>query len=129
MTYSKFLRTVLKMDCVSCLGMAALLVPGAALLSLPLGMPEELLRYAGLLLIPIGLFIGWLGLRGEGPAGLVGSVIIGNVGWVAGSFMLVGSLPSVTSLGFVFVTVQALAVFALALLEWHGLRQSHAAIA
>ncbi len=40
-----------------------LLVPGAAALAGPLGMPGELLLAAGAMLIPLGLFIGWLGTR------------------------------------------------------------------
>jgi len=129
MTYSKFLRTVLKLDCTSCLGLAALLVPGATILAGPLGIAEALLREAGILLIPIGLFIGWLGLRGEGPAGFVGLVIAGNIGWTATSVALVGSLPAITPLGTVFVMGQALAVLGLAFFEWRGLRQSRAAVA
>lgn len=129
MTYSNFLKTVLKLDSLSCLGMAALLVPGSAILSPLFGMAEELLRLAGLALIPIGLFIGWLGLRGIGPATLVALVVIGNLAWVAASFAVAVAVPSMTPLGVAFVTVQALAVLALALLEWRGVRQSSAAIA
>lgn len=129
MTYSKFLRTVLKLDCASCLAMAALLIPGAVALAGPFGIAEELLRVAGLLLIPIGLFIGWLGLRGEGPAALVGLVVLGNIGWTAASLALAASLPAIAPVGVAFLTVQALAVLGLALLEWRGLRQSRAAMA
>ena len=129
MTYSNFLRTVLKLDCLSCLAMAALLVPGASTLAGMFGMAEELLRAAGLALIPIGLFIGWLGVRGNGPAALVGLVVIGNIGWTAASLAVAAYLPAITPLGTAFVTVQALAVLVLALLEWRGLRQSSAAVA
>lgn len=129
MTYSTFLKTVLKLDCLSCVGMAALLVPGASALSALFGMPEELLRLAGLALIPIGLFIGWLGIRGQGPAALVGLVVIGNLGWVAASFAVAASLPAITAIGVAFVTAQALAVLSLALLEWRGLRQVSPSIA
>jgi len=129
MCYSNFLRTVLKLDCLSCLAMAALLVPGAAMLSGPFGITEELLRLAGLALIPIGLFIGWLGFRGQGPAAFIKLVIFGNIGWVAASFVVVAAIPAITSLGAAFVTVQAVAVLTLATLEWLGLRQGNQAIA
>lgn len=129
MTYSKFLRIVLKLDCLSCLAMAALLVPGAAMLAGIFGMPEDLLREAGLVLIPIGLFIGWLGMRGFGPAALVGLVVGGNVGWTTASMAAVALMPAITPIGTAFVTVQALAVLGLALLEWRGLRQSRTAAA
>ena len=127
MTYSTFLRTVLKLDCISCLGMAALLVPGAAMLAGPLGIPASILGAAGLALIPIGLFIGWLGIRGEGPAALVRLVIFGNLGWVAASLVLVAALRSILPLGAAFIIGQALVVLVLAILEWRGLRQDSAA--
>lgn len=127
MTYSKFLRIVLKLDCLSCLAMAALLVPGAAMLAGIFGMPEDLLREAGLVLIPIGLFVGWLGMRGHGPAALVGLVVGGNIGWTTASTAAVALMPATTPIGTAFVTVQALAVLGLALLEWRGLRQSRTA--
>lgn len=129
MTYSRFLRIVLKLDCLSCLAMAALLVPGAATLAGAFGLPKELLREAGLMLIPIGLFIGWLGMRGHGPAALVGMVVAGNIAWTLSSLATVALLPAMTPIGTVFVAVQALAVLVIALLEWRGLRQSSAVVA
>lgn len=126
MTYSNFLRNVLKLDCATCLGSAALLVPGAGALAGPLGIPAAILSMAGLALIPIGLFMGWLGLRGHGPAALVQLVIFGNVGWVAASLILVAALPSMLPLGAAFVIGQAVVVLVLAILEWRGLRQSSA---
>lgn len=129
MGYSKFLQSVLKLDCASCLAMAALLIPGATILAATFGISEELLQLAGFALIPLGLFIGWLGVRGEGPAGLVVLVVLGNIGWTVASFALAASLASITSVGVGFVVLQALAVMALAVLEWRGLRQSSAALA
>ncbi|MGI8932186.1 MAG: hypothetical protein ACR2FK_07400 [Sphingomicrobium sp.] len=127
MNYSTFLRTVLKLDCASCLATAALLAPGAGTLSGPLGIPAALLGAAGLALIPIGLFIGRLGVRREGPASLVGLVIAGNLGWVAASLAVTAALPSILPLGAAFVIGQALVVLVLAMLEWRGLRQGRAA--
>lgn len=129
MTYSNFLRNMLKLDCATCLGSAALLVPGAAALAGPLGIPQAILSMAGLALIPIGLFMGWLGIRGEGPAALVQLVIFGNLGWVAASLALVAALPAILPLGAAFVIGQAAVVLVLAILERRGLRQSGAAIA
>lgn len=127
MTYSTFLRTILKLDCASCLAMAALLVPGADLLSNLLGIPAALLAAAGFALIPIALLIGWLGMRGHGPAALVGLVVAGNLGWVAASFAVLAMLPSILPLGTAFVIGQALTVLVLAILEWRGVRQGQAA--
>ena len=123
MQLSKFLRTVLKLDALSCLGMAALTLPTAAMLEQPLGMQSGLLLAAGASLIPIGLFILWLGTRREAPAALVWLVIVGNLGWTAAS-LIAASVPEVTLLGQTLVVAQALAVLALSLAEWAGVRTS-----
>ena len=86
MQLSKFLRTVLKLDALSCLAMAALALPAAGMLREPLGIDPAVLTPAAASLIPIGLFIGWLGTRREAPAALVWLVIAGNLGWSAASF-------------------------------------------
>ena len=124
MTFSPFLRTILKLDAASCLMMGAVLVPGAAALAGPLGMPAELLRGAGLMLLPLGLFIGWLGTRQAGPAALVWLVIVGNIGWAAASVLAAETLPSITPLGAVATIGQGMAVLLLAVLEWRGLKGS-----
>ena len=124
MQLSKFLRTVLKLDAASCLGMAALVVPGAAILETPFGIESGVLTASAASLVPIGLFILWLGTRREVPALLVGLVIVGNLGWTAASLAAAGSLPGITPLGQAAVAGQGLAVLVLALAEWAGLRQS-----
>lgn len=127
MIYSTFLRTILKLDAASCLAMGATLVPGAAALAGPLGMPRELLLAAGAMLIPLGLFIGWPGTRHSGPAALVWLVIVGNVGWTAASLMLAANLPGISAAGIGVTIAQGLAVLLLAMLEWRGLHGSEAA--
>jgi hypothetical protein len=124
MELSKFLRTVLKLDAASCLGMAALVIPASAALQEPLGIEAGVLAAAAASLIPIGLFILWLGTRREVPALLVGLVIAGNLGWTAASLAAAGSLPGITMLGQAAVAGQGLVVLALALAEWAGLRSS-----
>ena len=124
MMLSNFLRTVLKLDAASCLGMAALVVPGAAMLAAPFGIDPAFLRGAALSLVPIGLFILWLGTRREAPTAFVYLVIIGNVGWAAASLLTAVELPGITSLGSAAVAAQGLAVLGLAILEWRGIKQS-----
>lgn len=128
MQLSNFLRTVLKLDAASCLGMAALLIPMAEALQAPFGIDSGLLAAAAASLIPIGLFILWLGTRREAAAALVWLVIVGNLGWTAASLAAAGSLPGITSLGHAAVAGQALAVLVLALAEWAGLRSSMRAV-
>ena len=129
MQLSNFLRTILKLDAASCLGMAALTLPAAGALQLPLGIGSSLLQAAAAALVPIGLFMLWLGSRREAPAAYVWLVILGNLGWTIATLFAASTIPGITSLGQVAVTGQALAVLVLALAEWFGLRQSQAATA
>jgi hypothetical protein len=124
MQLSKFLRAVLKLDAASCLGIAALVIPAAAMLEAPFGIESGFLTASAASLVPIGLFILWLGTRREAPALLVGLVILGNVGWTVASLAAAGSLPGITPLGQAAVAGQGLAVLVLALAEWAGVRQS-----
>ena len=127
MQLSNFLRTVLKLDAASCLAMAVIVLPFAAGLEAPFGIDAAILQGAAASLIPIGLFILWLGTRREVAAGLIVLVIIGNLGWTAASLALSAGLPGMTMLGQLAVTAQAIAVLALALAEWAGLRSSQKA--
>ena len=127
MQLSNFLRTVLKLDAASCLGMAALVLPTAAALEAPLGIESAVLTAAAASLVPIGLFNLWLGMRREAAPALVWLVILGNFGWTAASLAAVEALPGITGLGQAVVAGQGLAVMALALAEWTGLRASQSA--
>lgn len=124
MQLSNFLRTVLKLDSASCLAMAAIAIPLSGMLARPLGIDAATLAAAAVPLIPVGLFLFWLGTRREAPPAFVALVIAGNVGWAAASFAAAGSIPEITLLGQAVVAAQGLAVLALALAEWVGLRSS-----
>ena len=124
MQLSNFLRTVLKLDAASCLAMAAIFVPMSGMLAEPLGIEASALAAAAATLIPIGLFVLWLGTRRQAPAILVGLVILGNIGWALASFAAAGSVPAITFLGQAVVAGQGLAVFAIAIAELVGLRSS-----
>lgn len=124
MPLSNFLRTLLKLDAASCLAMAAIAIPMAGMLQEPLGIEAGALSAAAASLIPIGLFVLWLGTRREAPAALVAIVILGNIGWAIASFAAAGSVPAITFLGQAVVAGQGFAVLALAIAEWAGLRSS-----
>ncbi len=126
MQITTFLKRVFLLDAASCLGMGAMLIFGADLLSGPFGMPAALLEGAGIALLPIGLFIGWLGLRMSAPSLFAWLVIAGNFAWVAESLYLVFSHPGITALGTAFVTAQAAIVLTLAILEYGGVRRAAA---
>ena len=124
MLYSNFLRTVLKLDAASCLGMAALVLPTVRSLAPVMGMDAAALSAAAASLIPIGVFILWAGTRREAPAAIVYLIILGNLGWTAASLATAFGVPGITALGALLIAGQGLAVLALALLEWRGVRQS-----
>jgi hypothetical protein len=127
MQLSLFLKRVLVLDAASCLVMGAVLVPAAGALAEPLGLPSGLISGAGLLLVPLGLFILWLGTRAAASAAFVYLVIGGNVIWAAESALLAFGDSGIAPFGTIFVAAQGLAVFGLALLEAVGLRRSRGA--
>jgi hypothetical protein len=123
MTNTLFLRRVLALDALSCLAMGLLMGVGAAALAPLFGLPEPLVRFAGLALLPLAAFIGWLATRPNPPRPLVWVVILGNLAWTAESFITLGQSQA-TAPGTAFVTAQALAVLGLALLEYAGVRKA-----
>ena len=118
-----FLRRVLALDALSCLAMDLLMGLGAAGLAPLFGLPEGLVRGAGLALLPLAAFIFWLATRPIPPRPLVWVVILGNLGWTAESFLTLGQSDA-TALGTAFVSAQAVAVLGLACLEYVGLRRA-----
>ena len=123
-----FLRRVLALDSASCAAIGLLLCLGAAPLSGLLGLGERLLFGAGLLLLPLAAFIGWLASRPAPPSALVWIVIVGNAAWTAESFLLISTeAGKITALGTAFVAAQALAVLGITALEYVGLRRTGAA--
>lgn len=126
MSQTLFLRRVLALDSLSCLAMGLLMALGGALLAPLFGLPEPLVRIAGLILLPLAAFIGWLAARPAPPRPLVWVVIAGNLAWTAESFATLAGQQA-TALGTAFVTAQALAVLGLATLEYAGLRKAYAA--
>ncbi|HEX8483461.1 MAG TPA: hypothetical protein VF650_16295 [Allosphingosinicella sp.] len=124
-----FLRRVLALDAASCLMIGLLLALGAEPLSGLFGLGERLLFGAGLLLLPLCAFIGWLATRPMPPSPLVWLLIAGNAAWTAESFLLIATEGGrITALGTAFVAAQALAVMGVTLLEYAGLRKVRAAV-
>jgi hypothetical protein len=126
MSSTLFLRRILALDALSCLALGLAMGLGAAMLAPLFGLPEPLVRIAGLALLPLGAFIGWLASRPAPPPALVWLVILGNVGWTAESFVVLGQSQP-TGLGTAFVAAQAAAVLGLGALEYLGLRKARSA--
>jgi hypothetical protein len=126
MSSTLFLRRILALDSLSCAAMGLLMAFGAVSLAPLFGLPEPLVRTAGLLLLPLAAFILWLASRPAPPPALVWVVILGNAGWTAESVVVLGQHQP-TALGTAFVAAQAAAVLGLAALEYLGLRKARAA--
>ena len=129
MILSTFLKRVLTLDAASCLAMGLLLTLGAGALAPMFGIDRQIVGGAGLALIPIGLFILWLGTRQAAAPAFVYLVIAGDIAWSVESVVLIANADKITPLGIAFVGVQAAAVAGLSLLEWIGVRRTRAATA
>ena len=119
-TTTSLLRGALLADAVASGVLGVLMAVLAEPLAGLLGLPRDLLRWSGVGLVPFALFLGWLGLRPEQPAGAVQAVVLVNLAWVVGSILMLALAPATTPLGSVFVGLQALAVLALAVAQWIG---------
>jgi hypothetical protein len=127
---SPFLRRAIQTDAIFSGASALLLTFGAGALALWLNLPEALLRETGLFLIAYAALVGWLGTRQSMPKPLVVIVISGNAAWTLASIALLFSgVVTPNLLGEAFVAIQAIAVGALAELQYIGLRRSGDALA
>ena len=124
MNKSTFLRRVLIADAViSGLTGVLMLTATGALASL-LAVPAELLRSAGISLIPFAAFVTWICTRRELPRTAVWTVIALNALWVVGSvWMLFADRFDPNTFGMAFIVVQAIAVAVLAEMQYVGLRR------
>jgi hypothetical protein len=117
-----FLRRTIIVDAVASGASALLLIGGAGLLAGPLGLPEALIREAGILLIPFIALLGWIVRTARAPAGALRAVIAINVAWVLASLGTIFVL-SPTPLGTGFVVLQALVVLGFAEAQLIALRR------
>jgi len=124
-TNTPLLRFALLGDAMASGAMGLLMAAAATPLSGLLNLPQQLLFWAGLVLLPYAVFVGWLGSRSAIPAALVWAVIILNAVWVIDSMLLLLSgWVQPTGLGTTFIVVQAVAVAVFAELQIIGLRRA-----
>ena len=128
LTTNPHLRGALLADALASGAMGLLMAGGAELAAPLLGLPRALLFWSGLALLPFALFVSWIARRREPPQVAVQTVLLVNLAWVAASALVLTLLPvAPTALGYVFITLQALAVLALAAAQWIGLTRAHRA--
>ncbi|GGO57545.1 hypothetical protein SAMN05444398_107182 [Roseovarius pacificus] len=113
------LQAILAIDAATCAIMGALLVFASEPIAGLTGIPEPFLFVAGLLLLPIAVFMAVFARVATIPAWAVQMVVAGNVLWVLGSVILpIAGLIAPNGLGWAFLLVQAVAVAIFASLEW-----------
>jgi hypothetical protein len=124
---SRLLRRALAVD-AALSGLSGLLMAiDAAPLNGVLGLPTDLLRGAGLALLPWAALVGWLATRPTMMRRAVAAVIGLNVLWALdGIVVLAAGLVAPTGLGAAVVIAQAVVVLGLAEAQWLGLRRSSA---
>lgn len=122
---SLFLRRAVQGDAVITGAMAILLVAGASLLAPTLNLPETFLRQVGIFLIVYAALVGFLGTREQMPKLAVWLVIAANAIWAIDSIgLLFTGWVSPNALGQAFIAAQAIAVAAIAELQYIGLKRS-----
>jgi hypothetical protein len=117
------LPRLLLVDAFTCAAMGFLLIAVSGWLEQLTGIPGSLLFYLGIALLPIAMFMVFVGL--QKPVSPIGAmtVIAGNGLWVLGSILLlVTPWISPTGFGSAFIAIQAAAVLLLALFEWRAFR-------
>jgi hypothetical protein len=122
------LPSVLQLDAVvsGANGLAYLL--GASLLDDLLGLPTGPLRAAGAFLLAYAAVVGFVGTRRPVPTAPVWAIIVGNAVWAAESLVAVAAdLGSPSTVGAVWMVLQAVVVGGFAGLQWSALRRQRTA--
>lgn len=117
------LKTLLVADALTCAVMGVALLVASAPISAITQIPQALLFWAGLSLLPIAAFMAMTAAFAPASRWAVGLVIIGNIAWVAASLLLpIGGFISPNALGWIFLIGQAAIVAIVAKLEFDASR-------
>jgi hypothetical protein len=118
----RFLRTVLIADAASGAVTALLQLTAAGLLAEFLGLSPGLLVGSGIVLLFYIAGASWLANCDPIPRGGTWLLIVANWMWVGGCVTLLLTGAASTGLGQAYLVMQAVAVAALAELQWFGVR-------
>jgi hypothetical protein len=120
-----WLQRVLLADAVFSGVSGVLLAGGAPFFAGLLALPEPLLRYAGLLLLPYAVFVAVVATRQHTHPAAVWAIIILNALWALDSIaLLFTGWVAPNLLGYSFIVLQAGIVALFAELQFLGLRRS-----
>lgn len=123
------LQTILIVDAATCAAMGVMVVSASGPIAALTAIPESILFIAGLLLLPVAVFMAYFTTTATVPAWALQVIVAGNVLWVLGSVLLpVTWLGAPNGLGWLFLLMQAAVVALFAGLEWAA-RQRPAAVA
>jgi hypothetical protein len=118
-----FLRLALIADAAVSGATGLLAFAGAGILDTLLGLPTEVLRYAGLSLIPYAAIVAYVGTLPDVSRAAVWAVVAYNALWSIDSVaLLVSGYVAPTALGYAFVIFQAAVVAGFAALQVVALR-------
>lgn len=127
---SSLLRRVLIVDALTSGACGVAMFALADLFSSLLQLPVELVREAGIVLLPFAALVGFVASRHEPARIAVWSIIALNIVWVVDSILLLFTAwVAPNALGYIFVIAQAAMVLVLADLEYMGLKRSAAVAA
>lgn len=130
MNVSPFLRNVLYADAAMSGAAGLLMIVGAPTLGPLLELPVDLLRWAGVLLVPFVAMLILVARRLSAPRLALLDIVALNAAWVIASFgVLLSGAVSPNAIGFAFVIAQAIAVAVLAALQFSAWRQARSVAA
>jgi hypothetical protein len=119
---STFLRRALALDAAASGATALLMIAAASPLGGLLGLPADLLRGAGLVLVPYVALVIYTATRATVSRPAVWSIVVANVLWAAASaLLLISGWVAPNGLGYAFVIGQAAVVALLGELQYMGL--------
>ena len=125
---STLLRRALMLDAIASGATGILAAAGARIVASLCNLPEPLVVYSGLSLLPFAAIVGLMARRDTVPVAIVWAIIAYNALWSIDSVVLLASgwiAPNV--FGYAFVVGQALVVAVLAECQYMGLTRSRAA--
>ena len=126
---NKFLRFVLLADAATCLACGLLLTAGRSFLPDLLGLPADLMSYAGVSLFPFAAFLIYAATRKSTSKTMIWATIGLNLLWTIDSFLiLLTGYVSPTTIGYIFIVCQAIGVLLFADLEFIGMRKAEVVV-